>query len=89
MSPPRMRSKAVGGGGVLYWSLAWEGAVMMPLQYGAAMRGRYQGGEGAKERRRRILRRKEWRRRSEGGRRKLFGKASTTITAIYNLINVL
>ncbi len=32
MSPPRMRSNAVGGGGVLYWSLAWEGAVMMPLQ---------------------------------------------------------
>jgi hypothetical protein len=28
--PPCMRSNGVGGGG--YYSLAWEGAVMMPLQ---------------------------------------------------------
>jgi hypothetical protein len=34
MSPPRMRSNAVGGGGG-YNSLAWEGAIMMPLQYTA------------------------------------------------------
>jgi hypothetical protein len=33
MSPPRMHSNAVGGGGgVQYWSVAWDGAVMMPLQ---------------------------------------------------------
>jgi hypothetical protein len=29
---PRMRSNAVGGGGDCTLSLAWEGAVMMPLQ---------------------------------------------------------
>jgi hypothetical protein len=33
MSPPCMRSNAVGGGGGGYYTgLAWEGAVMMPLQ---------------------------------------------------------
>ena len=31
MSPPRMRSNAVGGR-LLNSSLAWDGAVMMPLQ---------------------------------------------------------
>ncbi len=31
--PPRMRSNAVGGGGTCTLSLAWEGAVMMPLQW--------------------------------------------------------
>jgi hypothetical protein len=32
MSPPRMRSNAVGGGGGdCTLSLAWDGAVMMPL----------------------------------------------------------
>jgi hypothetical protein len=29
--PPRMRSNAVGGGGYCTLSLAWDGAVMMPL----------------------------------------------------------
>ncbi len=32
MCPPRMRSNAVGGGDCTL-SLAWDGAVMMPLQY--------------------------------------------------------
>jgi hypothetical protein len=31
MSPPRMRSNAVGGGGDCTLGLAWDGAVMMPL----------------------------------------------------------
>ncbi len=33
MCPPRMLSNAVGGGGDCTLSLAWDGAVMMPLQY--------------------------------------------------------
>jgi hypothetical protein len=32
VGPPRMRSNAVGGGGDCTFSLAWEGATMMPLQ---------------------------------------------------------
>ncbi len=33
MSPPRMRSSAVGGGGGGYWTLAWRGMVQLWCLY--------------------------------------------------------